>query len=188
MNHTNSFHSSDEFSTNESREFVNWISETSLFQNYEEAFSKSSGIPLAIRPFKSSQIVIHGKSAKNKFCSILAKKSKSCAACLEIQSALEQSARTSPKSIHCFAEMCETMIPIRIDKKLIAFLQTGQVFLNQPTTDGFSRITRKLTELGAIVDLINLEEAYFQTPVFEPKQYAGFISIHTIFAQHLAAL
>lgn len=188
MNHTNSFHSSDEFSTNESREFVNRMSETSLFQNYGEAFSKSSGIPLAIRPLKSSQIVIHGKTAKNKFCSILAKKSKSCAACLEIQSALEQSARILPQSIHCFAEMCETMIPIRIDNKLIAFLQTGQVFLNQQTTDGFSRITRKLTELGAIMDLKSLKEAYFQTPVLEPKQYKGYVRIHTIFAQHLADL
>ena len=95
--------SDQEFSLQESRKLVNRLSESKIFQDYEKAYSQSSGLPLAIRPIESFQMAMSGKTSENPFCSLMAKTNKSCIACLEIQAEMEKSAKLEPKSLHCFA-------------------------------------------------------------------------------------
>lgn len=177
-----------EFSLQESRKLVARLSESRIFQDYEKAYSQSSGLPLAIRPIESFQMAMRCKKSENPFCALMAKTNKSCIACLEVQAEMEKSTKLEPKSLHCFAGMCDTMVPIRVGDKLIAFLQTGQVLLDQPSDSGFDKITRQLLDWGTSVDLKSLQEAYFQTKVLSPEQYDGFINMLTIFAQHLATI
>ena len=180
--------SDQEYSLQESRKLVSRLSESRIFQDYEKAFSQSSGLPLAIRPIESFQMAMRGKKSENPFCALMANTNKSCIACLEVQAEMEKSSKLEPKSLHCFAGMCDTMVPIRVGDKLIAFLQTGQVLLDNPSDSGFDKITRQLLDWGASVDLKSLEEAYFQTQVLNREQYEGFINMLTIFAQHLASI
>lgn len=177
-----------EYTLKESRALVNRLSESKIFQDYEKAFLDSTGLPLAIRPVKSFQMAVHGKTTENPFCSLMASTNKSCLACLEMQADLEKTANLEPKSLHCFAGLCDTFVPIRIGEKSIAFLQTGQVLLHDPSHDGFKEIARQILDWGAKVDLENLEEAYFQTRVLDEEQYTGFINMLTIFAQHLSII
>lgn len=177
-----------QFSLQESRKLVERLSESRIFQDYEKAYSQSSGLPLAIRPIESFQMAMRGKKSENPFCALMAKTNKSCIACLEVQAEMEKSTKLEPKSLHCFAGMCDTMVPIRVGDKLIAFLQTGQVLLDQPSDSGFDKITRQLLDWGTSVDLKSLQEAYFQTKVLSSEQYDGFINMLTIFAQHLATI
>lgn len=178
----------DEYSLKESRALVNRLSSSDLFEEYEKAFLRATGLPLALRPINSFQMALHGKSTENPFCSVMARTNKSCLACLEIQAELERTARLEPKSLHCFAGMCETMVPIRVGDKLIAFLQTGQVLLDEPSQNGFTKVARDLLDWGASVDLKSFEEAYFQTRVLSQSQYTGFVKILTVFAQHLSII
>ena len=171
-----------------SRSLAKKLSETQIFQDYEKAFSEASGLPLAIRPIQSFQMAMQGKANQNDFCAIMAKTSKSCVACLEIQSKLEQEARLKPKSLSCFAGLCDTMIPIRVGERIIAFLQTGQVLLSEPNQKGFSRITSKLLKWGMDSDLKRIEEAYFQSKVLSQDQYQGFVQMLATFAEHLALI
>ena len=177
-----------QFTLQESRTLVNRLSESRIFQDYEKAYSQSSGLPLAIRPIESFQMAMRGKKSENPFCALMARTNKSCIACLEVQAEMEKSTKLEPKSLHCFAGMCDTMVPIRVGDKLIAFLQTGQVLLDEPSDTGFDKITRQLLDWGTSVDLKSLQEAYFQTKVLSPEQYDGFINMLTIFAQHLATI
>ncbi len=177
-----------QFTLQESRALVGRLSESRIFKDYEKAYSRSSGLPLAIRPTESFQMAMRGKKTENPFCALMANTNKSCVACLEIQAEMEKSSKLEPKSLHCFAGMCDTMVPIRVGDKLIAFLQTGQVLLDQPTKDGFDKITRQLLDWGAKVDLKSLEEAYFQTRVLDKEQYEGFVNMLSIFANHLAII
>ena len=177
-----------EYTLKESRALVNRLLASKIFRDYEEAFSNATGLPLAIRPNHSYQMAINGKKSENPFCALMASTNKSCIACLEMQADLEKNAKLEPKSLHCFAGMCDTMVPIRVGEKLIAFLQTGQVLLDQPTHNGFKKITRQLIDWGTKVDLKSLEEAYFQTQVLNQEQYTGFINMLTIFAQHLSII
>jgi YesN/AraC family two-component response regulator len=91
-------------------------------------------------------------------------------------------------SATCFAGLCDTAVPVRIGQKLIGFLQTGQVSLQPLTTDRFQKITQKLIEWGANVDLRRLEEAYFHSQVLTPKQYAGLVGMLEVFATHLGTV
>ncbi len=169
-----------------SRAMSKKLSETQMFKDYEKAFSDASGLPLAIRPIQSFQIAMQGKRNQNPFCSLMAKSSKSCVACLEIQSKLEEEARLEPKSLSCFAGLCDTMVPIRVGEKIIAFLQTGQVLLEDPNEEAFSEITKKLLKWSMESDLKKLEEAYFQSKVLTLEQYNGFVRLLETFAGHLA--
>lgn len=171
-----------------SRNLAKKLSETQMFQDYEKAFSEASGMPLAIRPIQSFQMAMQGKVKQNKFCAIMAKTSKSCVACLEIQSELEEKAQLEPKSLSCFAGLCDTMVPIRVGDQVIAFLQTGQVLLDNPTDKHFDRMTQKLVKWGMDADLKRIEEAYFQSKVLTEEQYEGFVRMLSTFAQHLSLI
>ena len=79
-------------------------------------------------------------------------------------------------------------MPIRVGENLVAFLQTGQIFLHTPSKREFNVVSRQLLKWGTEVDLKRLEEAYFQTRVVTKKQYESILRLLTIFAQHLASL
>jgi YesN/AraC family two-component response regulator len=118
----------------------------------------------------------------------MATTNRSCAACLQLQRRVEEEARFEPKTLKCFAGLCDSAVPVRVGDNLIAFLQTGQIMLHQPTQNQFNRTTRQLLKWGTEVDLKRLEEAYFQSRVITKKQYESIVRLLTIFAQHLASL
>ena len=50
-----------------------------------------------------------------------------------------------PKTLKCFAGLCDSAVPVRVGNNLIAFLQTGQILLHSPSQAEFTRATRELT-------------------------------------------
>ena len=101
---------------------------------------------------------------------------------------MEEAADLKPKTLKCFAGLCDSAVPIRVGEDLIAFLQTGQILLHKPNRREFSRITRQLVKWGTEIDLKRVEEAYFQTRVLTKTQYESILRLLTIFAQHLGSL
>lgn len=172
----------------ESRKLAKKLSSTQLYQDYEKSFTEATGLPLAIRPIESFQLALSGKRNENKFCSLMAKTNRSCAACLNMQASLEEKSQLKPKSLSCFAGLCDTLVPIRVGDRLIAFLQTGQILLHQPNQNEFDEVTQKLLAWGTQVDLKSLEEAYFQTKVLDEEQYQAFVNLLSTFAEHLAII
>jgi AraC-like DNA-binding protein len=118
----------------------------------------------------------------------MATSNKSCSACLELQSRVEVEARLQPKTLKCFAGLCDSAVPIRVGENVIAFLQTGQVLLHRPRPGDFAAVARQVLKWGAEIDLKRMEEAYFQTRVLDRKQYEAVVRLLGIFAQHLATL
>ncbi len=164
------------------------LSGTQLYQDYERAFQKATGLPLAIRPVAAYENALAGSNNENPFCAILAKTNQGCANCLRMQEQLEKEAGLEPKSLHCFAGLCDSAVPIRVGDELIAFLQTGQILLHQPNQEEFSRTTKQLLAWGSQVNLKALEEAYFQTKVFDREQYEAMLRLLSTFAEHLATI
>lgn len=164
------------------------LSSSQLYKDYERAFREATGLPLAIRPAKAYTNALRQTESENPFCALVAESNKSCANCLKMQQDLEHKAGLEPKSLHCFAGLCESAVPIRVGDELIAFLQTGQVLLHQPNQEEFSRTTKQLLAWGAEVNLKALEEAYFQTKVFDEAQYNAMLRLLATFAEHLAMI
>lgn len=164
------------------------LSETALYKDYEKAFREATGLPLAIRPARAYHQVLQKHEGGNPFCMLLARTNAGCANCLKIQADLEQAAGMEPESLHCFAGLCDSAVPIRVGGELIAFLQTGQILLHQPNQEEFSRTTRQLLAWGSQVNLKALEEAYFQTKVLDERQYGAMLRLLATFAEHLATI
>jgi AraC-like DNA-binding protein len=163
------------------------LSESEVYRDYERAFTEGTGLPLRLHGPDSLSVVHHSKKQENPFCALLAKNNQSCSACYALQCKLEEEAQLAPKTLKCFAGLCETAVPVRVGENVIAFLQTGQVLLQRPDNVQFKKIAATLIKWGAEVDLKRLEEYYFNTRVLKPKQYDALIRLLNTFAEHLAS-
>ena len=165
------------------------LSESSMFRDYQQAFTRATGLPLTMLPPGS----VHECASPEKpataspFCALMGKTNRSCDSCLALQQKLEKEADLRPKTLKCFAGLCETAVPVRVGEKLIAFLQTGRILVETPNQRQFSKITRELLRLGTDIDLKQFEEAYFASRVLTREQYGSMVQLLAIFASHLAA-
>ena len=171
-----------------SRAMVAQLKQSAIYRDYEQAFRETTGLPINLRPIEAFDLPHTGDPKENPFCALMAATNQSCAACLQLQRRVEEEARLGPKTLKCFAGLCDSAVPIRVGENLVAFLQTGQVLLHQPSKEQFDKTTRQLLKWGTEVDLKRLEEAFFQTRVVTKKQYESILRLLTIFAQHLATL
>lgn len=161
------------------------LSASRMYQDYARAFTRGTGLPLNLHAPDLTRVITFARKDENPFCALMAKTNQSCAACYGLQQKLEAEAQLAPKTLKCFAGLCETAVPVRVGDKLIAFLRTGHILLHRPNRTEFNKVTRTLLSFGAEVDLKRLEEAYFTTRVLEPRQYEALIRLLTIFAEHL---
>ena len=171
-----------------SRKLVDHLRRSEIFRDYQKAFNETTGLPLALRALETLDLPLHGVKNENPFCALMATTNKSCAACLELQKRVEVEAKLEPKTLKCFAGLCDSAVPVRVGENVIAFLQTGQILLHKPTKEQFTRTTTQLLKYGAEIDVKQLEESFFQTRVLEKRQYEAVLRLLTIFAQHLSPL
>lgn len=171
-----------------SRAIVEQLKRSQIYRDYETAFRETTGLPFNLRATQAFDLPYRGDPNENPFCALMARANQSCAACLQLQKRVEDEAHLEPKTLRCFAGLCDSAVPVRVGDNLVAFLQTGQILLHQPNAAEFRKLTRELIKLGVETDLKRLEEAYFQTRVLTKKQYAAVLRLLTIFAQHLSSL
>ncbi len=169
-----------------SKNLVERLTQSRIFQDYSRAFVETTGLPLSIQPLEAWQLAQRGHAKESPFCALMAKASRSCAACLEVQEEVRKASSTEATTVRCFAGMCDTAVPVRLGNEVAGYLQTGQVFAHTPTRAQFARTAKQLVEWGLKVDLSQAEEAYFHTRVISPKQYEAMVRLLTIFAEHLS--
>lgn len=171
-----------------SKELVERLKKSQIYRDYEKAFRETTGLPINLRPIETFDLPHHDDPNESPFCALMARTNHTCAACLQLQKKVEEQAGLEPKTLKCFAGLCDSAVPVRVGENLVAFLQTGQVLLHQPNQKEFRGLTRTLLKFGVESDLKKLEEAWFQTRVLDKKQYEAVLRLLTIFAQHLSTL
>jgi len=117
--------------TTMTKHLIEALKGSKIYQDYEHAFSESTGLPVALRSVDSWQLPHHGQRFENPFCAMLAQKSHACAACLQVQQKLSETATHEPQTVTCQAGLTDIAIPVRMGEKLVGFLITGQVFLQK---------------------------------------------------------
>jgi AraC-like DNA-binding protein len=157
-----------------------------LYQDYERAFSDATGLPVALRPVESWQLPHHGQRHENAFCALLAEKSRSCAACLQLQERLAQAAQTGPATLACQFGLCDTAVPVHVGKRLVGFLHTGQVLAQKPTAARVNRALRQIETLGLDLDRAQLRDAFQNSRVLNMREQDSVARLLQIFAEHLA--
>src|SRR5262245_17747809 len=90
------------------------LTHSDIYRDYERAYTEATGLPVSLRPVETWQLPLHGKPKENAFCALMAEKSRTCAACLQAQEKLCQSAQTEPKTVTCTYGLCEAAVPVRL--------------------------------------------------------------------------
>ena len=173
-------------STNSQSRLIEKLADSQIYKNYERAFGEATGLPLNLTPIENWQLAHHGRKHENPFCARIVQSNKACAACLRAQHRALDATACEPRTVRCFAGLCETSVPLRVGNNLIGFLKTGEVMLTRPTESRFARAARQLAEWGLKDNLEDLKEAYFQTRTVSRKKYASIVRLLGIFAQHLS--
>jgi AraC-like DNA-binding protein len=168
------------------KQLIEALAGSKIYQEYERAFSEATGLPVALRSVESWRLPHHGKRFENPFCGMLAQKSRSCAACLQTQQELSATATMEPKTVTCQAGLSDTAVPVRMGDQLIGFLATGQVFNKKPTETQYNRTAKLMAEWGVQSDPAELRKAYFDTRVLSARQQESVSKLLTIFAEHLS--
>jgi AraC-like DNA-binding protein len=169
-------------------ELISRIRRSETFLEYESAFEDATGLPLNIRPMESWNLPHQSRRNENPFCAILARTNRTCAACLEVQEQVVNGAVDRPATVTCFAGLSDTAVPINIGERRVGFLQTGQVALKAPSESGFKKVKAKLTEWGLDIHTKELEEAYFNMKVVNPRRYSAVVELLRIFARQLSCV
>ncbi len=171
---------------NANGQLIETLTHSQLYQDYERAYTEATGLPVTLRPVETWQLPLHGKRKENPFCAMMAEKSRTCAACLQLQEKLAQSALQEPATTTCAYGLCETAVPVKLGQETIGFLQTGQVLRQKPTAAAFHRAVEHAKELGVDLGQKGAKDAYFNTPVVSQKKLDSAASLLSIFADHLS--
>jgi AraC-like DNA-binding protein len=165
---------------------IETLKNSSLYTDYERAYSEATGLPVALSPVETWKLPLHGKRKENPFCSLMGDKSRTCAACLQMQEKLCQSAMQGPRTMTCAYGLSETAVPVRLGNETVGFLQTGQVMRQKPTAAQFNRVAEQLEEQGLEFSRDAVKEAFFQTPIVSQKKLDAITHLLSIFAEHLS--
>jgi AraC-like DNA-binding protein len=171
---------------NANGQLLETLTHSEMFQNFERAYTETTGMPITLRPVETWKLPLHGKRRENAFCAMMAEKSRTCAACLQTQERLAQAAAEGPATITCAYGLCEAAVPVKLGTQTIGFLQTGQVMRQKPTADSFKRAAANAAELGVGIDNAKAKAAYFATPIVPQKKLDSAASLLSIFADHLS--
>jgi AraC-like DNA-binding protein len=168
------------------KDLIDSLTSSKIYQEYEKAYSDTTGLPVSLRPVESWQLPHHGKRYENPFCGMMAEKSRACAACLRLQQKLSDTAHDEPQTLTCELGLTDTAVPVRLGERVVGFLQTGQVFRKKPTEAQFERASKLATEWGVQIEPLQFRNAYFNTKVLTSKQHDGAVTLLSIFAQHMS--
>ena len=172
--------------TQRNAHLVDSLVQSRVYQEYERAFNETTGMPLCLRPVETWRLSHHGRRKENPFCALLAGRSRSCAACLQVQQDITDGAQEQPCTVSCHAGLSDTAVPVRLGGEVIGVLQTGQVFTRKPTEAQFNRAWAQLEEWGVDLDRESLKDAFFQSPVIVKRQYEAMVQMLRTFAEHLS--
>src|SRR5579859_4205143 len=81
------------------RSLLQVLGQSVLFQEYQDAFTATTGLPLALQPLDCWQLPHQSLSKGDSFCSLLTSNSQACAACLATHQQLLESATRQPQSM-----------------------------------------------------------------------------------------
>src|SRR6188508_2613120 len=90
-----------------------------IFQDYQEAFESATGLPLQLHAVGELSAGLKERPHSNAFCALMAQSNEACASCYALQKRIEDEAGMAPRSLHCFAGLCESAVPVRVGEKVI---------------------------------------------------------------------
>ncbi|MBC7327333.1 PocR ligand-binding domain-containing protein [bacterium] len=114
-------------------------------------------------------VSIPHSSSKHSFCALIQQTYKGLNRCLmnDKQGLQIACSNKTPYIYRCHAGLVDGVIPVIFMDRCIAFVMLGQFLTEEPTKERFEEIWQKVNDLP--IDKEELEEAYWELPVFSPQ-------------------
>lgn len=169
------------------RDVINRLSQTELYRDFHRSYEEITSLPLGLRAAGSFQPPLSESRQVNPFCTLMAGRNATCAACLRVQQDIEEKSTGETATVQCFAGLTESVVPIRAGEQVLGYLQTGQVVHAKPSKARVHKVMAAVRGSGAPVDEKNFEAAYMQTRVLPRRQYEAAVRLLAIFGRQLTS-
>ena len=169
------------------KQLLEMLLRSRLFRDYENVFTRATGLPLALRPLEYWQLEHHDKTNENHFCALLAKRPATLAVCLQSHAEIIQHTGVNARTETCPFGLTETAVPVRLGQKTIGFLRIGQVLRRSAIQSDKTRAAAKLKECG-VPFTGGIRKAWETTPIIPKDKYSATVRLLTFFAEQLSAL
>jgi AraC-like DNA-binding protein/ligand-binding sensor protein len=166
------------------------LRDSSLYRTYRKAFTKATGLPLAMQFAESGTWrTCLGTEDQNALCTELNAEPEGCAACHAAHHTLAEKTEDGIGSVTCPAGLRETGVPVKIGNSTPVVLRTGQVFHEKPTEANFRNLSLALREEGwTETEIKELHPVYFSGPVVDKERYRSTVTLLAAFAMQLSDL
>jgi AraC-like DNA-binding protein len=151
-----------------------------MFRQFQAAFGKVTGLPLDVLSPGEYRI----PDGAPDFCKMMELTRASCDACHESHGALQTSSRSRTQTQKCFAGMTSTSVPVHVRGEVVAYLQTGHVFLERNAKAGWEKLRKFLIRQG--LDAEACDRALKATKTTDPGHYHSAVQLLELFARQLS--
>jgi AraC-like DNA-binding protein len=172
---------------NANRQLIDALERSHLFRDYENVFTRATGLPLTLRPLEFWLLAHHGKKQGNPFCALLAEQPATLAVCLQAHASMIRHTGVLPHSVTCPFGLTETAVPVTLGEKTIGYLRIGQVLRHTPVKSDTAKVARTLSQHG--VRFTNkIRDAWDKNLLTPPDKYNAIVRLLTFFAEQLSTL
>jgi AraC-like DNA-binding protein/ligand-binding sensor protein len=172
---------------NQNKRLIDMLRRSRLFRDYENVFTKATGLPLTLRPLEYWQLAHHGKKSENAFCALLAEQPATLAVCLQAHEEMIQHTGELPHTVTCPFGLTETAVPVKLGAQIIGYLRIGQVLRHMPAKSDTRKVTRELKRCGVRFNE-EIRKAWERNPLIPPEKYNAIVRLLTFFAEQFSAL
>jgi AraC-like DNA-binding protein/ligand-binding sensor protein len=169
------------------KQLIDALVRSRLFRDYENVFTKATGLPLALRPLEYWQLAHRGKKQENPFCALLAEQPATLAVCLRAHEEMIRHTGVLPHTVTCPFGLTETAVPVKLGEKTIGYLRIGQVLRHATRKSDALKAERTMSEAGVRFTK-KIRDAWEKTPLVSPDKYNATVRLLTFFAEQLSAL
>jgi len=169
------------------RELIDMLRRSQLFREYENVFSKATGLPLALRPVDYWQLEHHGKKRENPFCALLAENPATLSRCLQAHQDMIDHTGVLPHTVTCPFGLTETAVPLKLGADVIGYLRIGQVLRHAPAKADAAKVGRALEQCG-VPFKGEIRKAWETNPLIPTDKYQAIVRLLWFFAEQLSAL
>ena len=158
-----------------------------LFRDYENIFTKATGLPLTLRPLEFWQLAHHGKKQENPFCALLAENPATLSVCLQAHQNMIDHTGLLPHTVTCPFGLTETAVPVKLGEQTIGYLRIGQVLRDMPAKTDTTKVSRELERCGVRFGG-EIRKAWERNPLIPSEKYNATVRLLAFFADQLSAL
>ena len=173
--------------TASNKQLIDMLRRSRLFREYENTFSKATGLPLTLRPLEFWQLAHHGKKHENPFCALLAENPATLGVCLQAHQNIIDHSGNLPHTVTCPFGLTETAVPIKLGADVIGYLRIGQVLRHMPAKSDAIKVKGEL-ERCSVRFTGEIRKAWQKNPLVPPEQYNAIVRLLAFFADQLSAL